>query len=245
MSPAPLWQTTQMKTLFLTGASDGIGRALVDQFLEDDWHIVATGRRPRDQVTPKLPDIVDYLQADLAGDLAPLLTALAPYMDQGRFDLAILNAGVGRVADLDAMAAQEITQILSINTVVPLALAQGLFPALSAGKGSLVFVGSTAASGAHPDFATYAASKAAIKGAARSLRLEWQDQIKVIDIHPGPTATGMHDKAGLGSSPMRRLFTRPDRVAARIKRAALGSASCHWLGLGFTLRHAMVQWGRR
>ncbi|MEM6727824.1 MAG: SDR family NAD(P)-dependent oxidoreductase, partial [Pseudomonadota bacterium] len=83
-----------MRHVLITGASDGIGRALTDIYGETDWQVWATGRRAREEVVPPLPGTVQYVAADLTGEHA-LADALPP-----KLDLAILNAGAGKVAPL-------------------------------------------------------------------------------------------------------------------------------------------------
>ena len=69
-------------------------------------------------------------------------------------------------------------------------------PALFAANGQLTIIGSVAHKGAKK-FATYAATKAALRGFSRSLREEWKGRASVQILHPGAVRTGMHAKAGL------------------------------------------------
>ncbi|MEM1301363.1 MAG: SDR family NAD(P)-dependent oxidoreductase, partial [Pseudomonadota bacterium] len=55
-----------MPTVLITGASDGIGRALVECYRSKGWTVIAHGRRPADRVSPRLPAQVKYVQADLS-----------------------------------------------------------------------------------------------------------------------------------------------------------------------------------
>ena len=231
-----------MPTVLITGASDGIGRALVECYRSKGWSVIAHGRRPASRISPQLPAQVKYVQADLASDPAAAIDAILAALPEG-LDLAILNAGHGLVATPQDTRPDAIASMITVNATVPLLLAQGLFPRLLASKGRLVFIGSTAAKGAHPDFSIYAATKSALAGAARSLRLEWKDRVPVQIIHPGPTATGMHDKAGLGDIPIRKFFTAPDIVARAIEEAIVREKHSVRFGPLFMLRHAL--WGGR
>ena len=70
----------------------------------------------------------------------------------------------------------------------------------------------------------YAASKSGLAGLARSLCAEWRGRIDVQIIHPGPTATAMHERAGYDPGWMRKFFL-PDRLAAAtIARLMSGNA---------------------
>ncbi|MEM9853262.1 MAG: SDR family oxidoreductase [Pseudomonadota bacterium] len=220
-----------MTRVLITGASDGIGRALVDVYLAEGAEVFCSGRRPRGEITPALPDACHYISADLTQDIEPLLAMLPPALD-----IAILNAGAGKVAPPQDHSPAEIKGMIALNTTAPLLLAQRLKTRLKGGK--LAFIGSTAAKGRHGDFSVYAATKAAMSGAARSLALEWAGDVEVLMLHPGPTATGMHDKAGLGQIAARRLFTPPAKVA-RALAASIARGKNRRLGMGFTMRHAI------
>ncbi|MEL6689150.1 MAG: SDR family NAD(P)-dependent oxidoreductase [Pseudomonadota bacterium] len=218
-----------MPHALITGASDGIGRALVDVYHAKGWEITATARRPHEAVSPPLP--CNYVPLDLTKPADTLLDALPE-----RLDLAILNAGAGKVAPPEDHSAEDIAQMIALNTTAQLLLAHALFPRLQGG--TLAFIGSTAARGAHKDFSVYAATKAAISGAARSLALEWEGRVKVLMLHPGPTATAMHDKAGLGDIAARRFFTPPAKVAASLAQA-IDAGKNRRLGAAYTARHAL------
>lgn len=217
-----------MSHVLITGASDGIGRAFVDVYAKRRWDITATGRRPADALSSPLP--CPYVPCDLTEDIEPVLAALPPQLD-----LAILNAGLGKVAKPEAHSAQDIADMIALNVTAPLLLAQALQPRLEGG--TVAFIGSTAARGAHKDFSVYAATKAALAGAARSLALEWDGRVAVLMLHPGPTATGMHDKAGLGQIAARRFFTPPHRVAETLAKS-IARGKNRRLGPAYTLRHA-------
>jgi len=224
-----------MVSVLITGASDGIGRALVECYRQKGATVIAHGRRPADRITPRLPAQVTYVQSDLAQDVTPIADACPTQLD-----LAILNAGVGWVARPQDTPSDKIDDMIRINLTAQLELAHMLYPKLVQGHGKLVFIGSTAARGAQPEFSVYAATKAALAGAARSLRIEWDGKVDVQIIHPGPTATAMHDKAGLGDIAARRLFTAPHTVAQSIDTAIARGKPVARFGPAFMLRHAIL-----
>jgi len=92
-------------------------------------------------------------------------------------------------------------------------------------SGRVIFIGSVAAALPAPDYAVYGATKAALEGFARSLRVELRGRVGVQVIHPGATRTGMHAKAG---APLERMgwtdFPPPERAARQIVRAIAGGA---------------------
>ena len=128
--------------------------------------------------------------------------------------------------------------MIEVNTMAPLLLAHARLAKLAAAKRTLAVIGSTAARGKHGDLAVYAATTAALDGAARALRLEWEGRVRVQIIHPGPTATAMHAKAGMGESPMHKYFTPAPIVAASIAQTIRRKSPGARFGALYTLRHA-------
>ncbi len=217
--------------ILITGASDGIGRALVDQY--PDANIIAMGRRAAQDVSPAFPSNVSYIASNLTNYDESILATVPD-----RLDLAILNAGIGKVASPQDHSPRDIADMIALNVTTPLLMAQSLLPRIEAAGGTLVFIGSTAT--AHKSFSVYTSTKAALRGAARSLAIEWAGRVNVLTINPGPTATAMHDKAGLGDLAARRLFTHAQQVARDIAKAIAREKSRNF-GAGYMLRHALLQ----
>ena len=114
--------------------------------------------------------------------------------------------------------ADSLLNTLDVNLSAPIAITHALAPLLfAASNGKLAIIGSTSHKGV-ANFASYAASKAGLNGFARSLREEWKGGINVQIIHPGPTATGMHAKAGFEPGIIKHIFIDPDFVTRTIIR---------------------------
>ncbi|MGR3491166.1 MAG: SDR family NAD(P)-dependent oxidoreductase [Shimia sp.] len=225
--------------VLITGASDGIGRALVDHYDRLGWQITATGRRKASAIARPLPPSARYHAIDLEWKEAP---GMIRDIVGARLDLAILNAGTGRWAAPAAHSAADIARAVATNVTVPLLTARALRPALLAGNGAVAFIGSSAARGRQPKMAVYTATKAALDGATRALRLEWTD-VPVLMLHPGPTATEMHAKAGLTMTKAHLLPTA-EETATALARAIAARRSRVRHGALFLARHALAKVGR-
>ena len=216
--------------VLLTGATDGIGLSLARLYGRDGAQLTLVGRRRLDGLDPTLFTPATYCRADLGEHeaierICRHLGTVAPRP----LDVVIHNAGIGWVGPIGVQSAASVCNLAQVNLWTPVALTHALLAKLRARSGKVVFVGSVAAALPCPDYAAYAAFKAALDGFARSLRVELSDRVAIQVVHPGATRTSMHAKAG-GKSSAR--FAAPERVAGAIKRAIAGSRPVVTIGLG-------------
>jgi 3-oxoacyl-[acyl-carrier protein] reductase len=181
------------KRVLLTGASRGIGRAVARQLLDAGSRLAVVGR---DQAA--LAHLLGaaggggtVLQADLAqpenarGLVAKAVDVL------GGLDAIVSSAGIVEYAHVEVVTAEAIERQHAINFTSPLCIALEGAAVLPDG-GSIVFVASTLALTPAPLTLGYAASKAALVAATRSLALELAPRgIRVNAVAPGPVATDM------------------------------------------------------
>lgn len=176
--------------------------------------MLATGRRDAAQLPSDFPDI-PYVAADLTLEegRAAVLSRLP-----AQVDFAVLNAGIGFYRKLEEEDPVSIAAMFETNLLAAMALAHALHPHLRAAHGVLGLIGSVAHKGA-AGMPVYAATKAGLDGFGRSLRSEWREDVDVRVIHPGPTATGMAERAGLKPGVASRLMLPVEAVADGILRA--------------------------
>ncbi|WP_129785243.1 SDR family NAD(P)-dependent oxidoreductase [Promicromonospora panici] len=171
------------KTVLITGANRGIGRALVEEALDRGARTVYAGvRQPTDfldsRVTALRLDITDAEQIrSAAGAVASL-------------DVLINSAGLYGYEDLADRAALQ--RHLEVNLFGPYAITQTFLPRLVESRGAIVNVLSLAALAALPMTPAYSISKAAAFSLTQSLRATLASQ--GVDVHavlPGPVDTDM------------------------------------------------------
>lgn len=187
------------KTALVTGANRGIGLAIVHQLITSGVDKVYLAVRQTASVQPLIAQYADkvvVVEMDLTN--ASSINRAAHIAED--VELVINNAGIlinATALDSEAISALE-TQI-NINVIGLMRVAQAFAPVLAKnGGGALVQLNSVASLRAFPDFATYAASKAASYSITQSLRAQLAPQgTLVLSVHPGPIATDMANEAGL------------------------------------------------
>jgi NAD(P)-dependent dehydrogenase (short-subunit alcohol dehydrogenase family) len=171
------------KTVLITGANRGLGKALVEEALSRGAERVYAGTRQAlkhtdERVTPLVLDLTDAAQINLAAETVDSL------------DVLINNAGVYGYEDLADRAALE--QQLAVNLFGPYAVTQAFLPRLIESQGAIVNVLSLAAVAAVPISPAYSISKAAAFSMTQSLRATLAG--RNVDVHavlPGPVDTDM------------------------------------------------------
>ncbi len=207
----------QGKRVLVTGASGGIGRAIVAALASRGAQLVITGRNA---------DALAQLAAEvnaraIAADLSTSQGIDDLLLHAGEIDVLVANAGVPGTVHFRDWSTQEISALLDVNLRAPILLARGLLDGMQARGGAhMVFVSSLAGLMASPFSAIYSASKYGLRGFAQCLRLDLHDaRIGVSCVFPGIIRdAGMF--AASGAKPPRGIGTNTtDDVARAVVRA--------------------------
>lgn len=188
----PLRGTVMPRTMLITGATSGFGRAAVYEMVNRGWNVVATGRRI---------DRLEALRQDLASDL--LHTVEMDVTDEASVDAAIIslpesitpitslvnNAGLALgvlgalEADMDDWRTMVDTNIMGMLTVTAALLPQ----LVETGPGaSIINLGSVSATVAYTGANVYGATKAFVRQWSRNLRTDLVGTgVRVTDVSPG------------------------------------------------------------
>lgn len=216
--------TTAQRTMFITGASRGIGAATAVAAAAEGWN-VAVGYRSNVEAADRV--VSDCRRAGVMAtsitvdvrDEAAVKAAFAAAAQLGPVRSVINNAGViDQICRLDEMSVERMQTIVDVNVVGALIVAREAVIAMSTRHGgpggTIVNIGSAAAYlGSANEFVDYAATKGAIDtltiGLARELATE---AVRVNCVRPGLIDTEIHSDAGFadrvealaGNIPMQR-----------------------------------------
>lgn len=179
------------KFAVVTGASSGIGTATVKALVSEGFSVIATARRKDrlDAIAAQLPGVMVF-PADLT--VAEDVTALTQFCNEKKVELLVNCAGGAFDAATIADGDPEIwRKSYEVNVIATLRITQALLPQMiSAGRGQVVFVTSTAGHRAYENGGSYVAAKFAERSLAHTLRLELNGQpIRVTEIAPGMVKT--------------------------------------------------------
>ena len=183
--------TKPQRTVLITGASSGIGKATAQLLLLHGWKVIAAARR-----THAMNDLraagAEIIPLDIT-DIQSRQSLVTDVHEQfGVLDALVNNAGFGEVGPIETMPIQTAQSLFEVNVFGLIGLTQMVLPEMRThGKGRVINVSSIAGRFVTPGSGWYAASKFAVEALSDALRLELhQFGIKVVVIEPGLIATG-------------------------------------------------------
>ncbi len=189
-----------MKSVVITGASTGIGKACALWMDREGWRVFAGVRKESDgaalraeaseRLTPVFVDVTD------AGSIASMAAEVKAAVGEEGLHGLVNNAGMATGGVLEFVDLNELRRVLEVNVTGQLAVTQPLIPLLRQGKGRIVMMSSIAGRSSTPLLGLYAASKHALEAITDALRLELHPWgIHVSSIQPGTIATPIWGKA--------------------------------------------------
>lgn len=209
-----------MKTALITGASQGLGRALARLLHSRGYRLVLNARRaePLQELARELGALA------VPGDVSEIAEELAARA--GRVDVLVNNAselGPLPMPRLEDYPWDALLRVLKVNAVAPLHLTQLVLPQMKArGEGLVLNISSDAATNAYPGWGGYGASKAALEHLSRTLAVELEGTgVRVEVVDPGEMSTQMHRDAIDGGDVSH--LPSPESVAPRLLSLIVGS----------------------
>lgn len=208
----------EKRSVLVTGANGGIGRACVFEFSKNGWSVIGVDRDPLDF---EFPEDGLFIQTDISSpeNVAELFSQVAKIYPE--LNALVNNAAIQIAKPLLATTLEEWDMLMNINLRAIFYSVQQAYPLLKAAKGAIVNVSSVHAVATSADIASYAASKGALLALTRAMAIEFADDgVRVNTILPGAVDTPMLE-AGLSRGHVSGS-TLADRKADLASKTVIG-----------------------
>lgn len=179
------------KTILLTGASSGIGKATAQLFQEKGWNVIATMRTPENGAELAALDNVLVTRLDVT-DLDSIQSAVDAGMDRfGSIDVLLNNAGYGAYGPLEAFPRENIVRQFNTNVIGLLDVTRALIPHFREQKsGTIINISSIGGIMTFPMGGLYHGTKFAVEGITEAMSFEMrQIGVRMKLVEPGMIAT--------------------------------------------------------
>ena len=204
----------------VTGASQGIGRAIAEAFAARDHAQVALVSRTEKKLDAVAEACREHggealvVPTDVTDDAAVAEMGETVRDTWGTPDVLVNNAGAFTYAPLDELTLDGFRDQIGVNLTGAFAVTKTFLPPMrERGSGHLFFMGSVASIMAYPGNAGYCAAKHGLRGLARVVREETKEEgVRVTTVLPGATDTPTWDGVDL---PAER-FMPPEDIAAAV-----------------------------
>lgn len=184
----------EKRSVLITGANGGIGRATVLEFSRRGWEVIGVDRDP---LSFDFPSDGIFISTDISvtENVDQLFNQVAEKYP--KLNALVNNAAIQIAKPLIQTTLEEWDQLMDVNLRAVFYSVQQAYPLLKAAEGAIVNVSSVHAVATSADIASYAASKGALLALTRAMAIEFaDDKVRVNAILPGAVDTPMLD-AGL------------------------------------------------
>ena len=214
---------SQIRTMLITGAAGGIGRAAVGHFSRKGWQVIGVDRAPYGE---GFPSNGLFIQSDIARP-----ESMEAIFDQVKdftpaLDALVNNAALQIAKPFMETTVEEWDQVMASNLRAVFLAVKSAYPLLvAAGAGAIVNVSSVHAVATSANIAAYAASKGGLLALTRALAIEFApDHVRVNAILPGAVDTGMlRDGLSRGHAGSGSLEERLDNLARKTVIGRVGT----------------------
>lgn len=179
------------QTIFITGASSGIGKETAKLFQSKGWNVVATMRNPEKETELNQLDNVLVTKLDVLDNDTIQIAFHSGIQKFGTIDVLLNNAGYGAYGPLESFSREQIARQFNTNVIGLLEVTQAILPHFRKNQnGIIINISSIGGKMTFPLGSLYHGTKFAVEGISESLHYEVEQfggQVKIIE--PGMIAT--------------------------------------------------------
>lgn len=188
-----------MKSVLITGASTGIGRATALHLANRGWRVFAGVRKEQDATSLREAgsDRLEPLMLDVTdpGQIVAAAERIGTGTGQAGLDGLVNNAGVAVPGPLETLPIDDFKRQIEVNLTAQVAVTQAMLPAVRTARGRIVFITSIGGLMAFPMFGAYHAAKFGLEAVGDVFRQELRPwKIKVAVVEPGSIATPIWER---------------------------------------------------
>ncbi len=210
-----------MKTIFITGASSGLGKATAKLFAQNGWKVIATMRNPEKETELSKIENIALLPLDVS-DLNQIKSTAAKALSLFDVDVVFNNAGYILVGPLEGTDDEQLLRQINTNLLGAIRVTQAFIPHFRKKKSGL-FLTTTSLNSLIPEplSSIYRATKAGLEGWSEAMTFELSKfNIGIKTIVPGYINTGLAGSAEIASheaytdllNKLVSVYTRPEAV---------------------------------
>jgi NADP-dependent 3-hydroxy acid dehydrogenase YdfG len=230
-------------TIFITGASSGIGEATAKYFFKQGWNVAATMRSPEKASSWATDKRIICPRVDVTDPMS-IVSAIDRTLERfGRIDVLVNNAGYALMGPIEGVTAEQFYQQFQTNVFGVVATMQAVLPLFRQQRhGTIINVASIGGRIGFPMTAAYHGTKWAVEGISEAMRYELEPlgiRVKIIEpggiktnfIHHGatwaihPEYTQTIDRVQEFMDKINDILPEPAGVAKAIYRAATDRSS--------------------
>lgn len=210
------------KVALVTGAGQGIGKAIAQRMLRDGWAVLIAeideeaGRETAEECQALGP--VRFQRTNVADEYqvrAAVEAALAAF---GRLDALINNAGIGHTVPLAELTLADWNHVLGVNLSGAFLCAKHAAPHLRKTRGAIVNIASTRAFMSEPNTEAYAASKGGLVALTHALAASLGPEVRVNCVSPGWIDVSAWKKKRLAKQAVLSEADHAQHLAGRVGR---------------------------
>ncbi|MCZ8342554.1 MAG: SDR family oxidoreductase [Leptospira sp.] len=221
-------ESKKNRTVLITGASTGIGKATALYFQEKGWNVAATMRTPEKNTDLKgLPNLKTYA-LDVTNRTSIENAVSSILKDFGTIDTIVNNAGYGLTGPFEGASAEQIQKQFDTNVFGLMNVTRAILPYFRKQNfGTIINIASMGGRIVFPYYSLYHGTKWAVEGFSESLRFELEPLgIRVKIIEPGAIKTDFYDRSNdstIRSSPeeYQSLYRKAEVNIAKAEKSAI------------------------